>query len=213
MTHPSQEVSTLVVAARQAAREALSDFRQQDDYLLANGASLMSEDSHEILHIDTLDRIVNAALSSLSAALADKGAGEPDHQKLTEEARLVAAGFDMDDDLDRPDIECDCEKCAAYYRTSPPGAPAPGWQPIASAPKDGTAVFVYVKGDSLYPTAAQFKSRAYWEKEYGDPEYMAEGWYWSFGYPDDFHEEVIEPSHWMPLPASPTVPAPKENAA
>lgn len=47
--------------AYQAAREALSEFRQQDDYLLAHGASLMSDDSHEILHTDTLRRAVAAA--------------------------------------------------------------------------------------------------------------------------------------------------------
>jgi hypothetical protein len=45
-----------------AAREALPEFRQQDDYLLAHGASLMSEDSHEIVHVDTVRKIVAAAL-------------------------------------------------------------------------------------------------------------------------------------------------------
>ena len=80
------------------------------------------------------------------------------------------------------------------------------WQPVETAPKDGIEVFVYVAGDSVFPTAASYKSSAYFEKEYGDPEYMAEGWYWSFGYPSDFHEDVISPTHWMPLPADPTPP-------
>ena len=80
------------------------------------------------------------------------------------------------------------------------------WQPVETAPKDGIEVFVYVAGDSVFPTAASYKSSAYFEKEYGDPEYMAEGWYWSFGYPSDFHEDVISPTHWMPLPAAPTPP-------
>lgn len=77
------------------------------------------------------------------------------------------------------------------------------WQPIATAPKDGTDIFVYVRGDTVYPTAASYKSSAYFKQEYGDSEYMAEGWYWSFGYPSDFHEETLEPSHWMPIPAMP----------
>lgn len=81
-----------------------------------------------------------------------------------------------------------------------------GWRDIASAPRDGTPVFVYVPGASLYPTAASYKSRVYWQKEYGDPEYMAEGWYWCFGYPKDFHEETIEPIAWMPLPEPPPTP-------
>lgn len=48
--------------AMDAVREALPEFRQQDDYLLAHGASLMSEDSHEIVHVDTVRKIVAAAL-------------------------------------------------------------------------------------------------------------------------------------------------------
>jgi hypothetical protein len=74
---------------------------------------------------------------------------------------------------------------------------------MESAPKDGTTVFVYVRGDSLYPTAARYDSREYFEREYGDPEYMEEGWRWAFGYPSDFHEELIEPYAWRPLPSPP----------
>lgn len=42
-------------------REALPEFAQQDDYLLAHGASLMSESSHEIIHIDTLRKMTAVA--------------------------------------------------------------------------------------------------------------------------------------------------------
>lgn len=77
------------------------------------------------------------------------------------------------------------------------------WQPIETAPKNGTEVFVYVKGGSCFPTAASFKSKEYFLKEYGDEEYMPHGWYWAFGYPNDFHEETINPTHWMHIPADP----------
>jgi hypothetical protein len=42
-------------------RDALLEngFTQQDDYLLAHGASLMSESSHEIIHVDTLRAILD----------------------------------------------------------------------------------------------------------------------------------------------------------
>ena len=50
--------------ALDAARLALAEFSQQDDYLLAHGASLMSENSHEILHMDTLRKIVSAAVAA-----------------------------------------------------------------------------------------------------------------------------------------------------
>lgn len=49
-------------------REALPEFAQQDDYLLAHGASLMSESSHEIIHVDTLRKIVDAVLTTPAAA-------------------------------------------------------------------------------------------------------------------------------------------------
>lgn len=77
------------------------------------------------------------------------------------------------------------------------------WRPIETAPKDGTTVLVYVPGETLYPTAASYDSREYFAKEYGDPEYMPEGWRWENGYPGDFHEEVIDPTHWLPLPSPP----------
>jgi hypothetical protein len=55
---------TPLLDALERARAALPDFRQQDDYLLAHGASLMSEASHEIIHTDTLTKIVLAVLSA-----------------------------------------------------------------------------------------------------------------------------------------------------
>ncbi|OCZ68581.1 hypothetical protein A9G00_24585 [Achromobacter xylosoxidans] len=51
-------------AVLDGVRAALPEFRQQDDYLLAHGASLMSENSHEIIHIDTVRCIIRAALSA-----------------------------------------------------------------------------------------------------------------------------------------------------
>lgn len=51
-------------AVLDGVRAALPEFRQQDDYLLAHGASLMSENSHEIIHFDTVRRIIRAALSA-----------------------------------------------------------------------------------------------------------------------------------------------------
>jgi hypothetical protein len=74
------------------------------------------------------------------------------------------------------------------------------WRPIETAPKDGTHVFLYVPGDSLYPTVGHYDTREYFMKEYGDADYMDEGWRWSYGYPADFHDDALEPTRWMPLP-------------
>jgi hypothetical protein len=71
--------------AMDAVREALPEFRQQDDYLLAHGASLMSEDSHEIVHVDTVRKIVEAALQW---AASQQAAGFP--PRMLEHLREVA---------------------------------------------------------------------------------------------------------------------------
>jgi hypothetical protein len=58
------------------ARQALPEFRQQDDYLLAHGASLMSEHSHEIIHIDTLRRIIAALRAQPERELLKRARGK-----------------------------------------------------------------------------------------------------------------------------------------
>lgn len=82
----SDEREVLVKRAYEAAREELSEYHQQDDYLLAHGASLLSEESHEIFHVDALLRVVEAAVSA--ALTAHGSAGEP----VAEVCSVVAAG-------------------------------------------------------------------------------------------------------------------------
>lgn len=57
------------------------------------------------------------------------------------------------------------------------------WQPIETAPKDGTDILVYEK--------------------YKDSEYIVvasnHGFYWAF----DDRDTEINPTHWMPLPEPP----------
>lgn len=72
-----------------------------------------------------------------------------------------------------------------------------GWQPIETAPKDGTRVFVYgwQYGVSLLGVGYWFQSRTI--KELG-------GWICH-----TLPEQVVsgtftDPTHWMPLPAPPT---------
>lgn len=61
-----------------------------------------------------------------------------------------------------------------------------GWQPIGTAPKDGTEFAAYEEGD-VY--------KCHW-KEYDDGEgRFSEGWY------DHVNETLENPTHWMPLPA------------
>jgi hypothetical protein len=80
------------------------------------------------------------------------------------------------------------------------------WQPIETAPRDGSEVFAWMRG-SLVPVAVYFVSREYLEEEYGDPYYMEAGWYYSLGYPfdDALPEYPLDDylTHWMPLPDPP----------
>jgi hypothetical protein len=78
-----------------------------------------------------------------------------------------------------------------------------GWQPIDTAPKDGTDVWV-MNPKWLMPCPAGYFSKEYFEREYSDPDYMEEGWYPSAGFLFDLPEVVIEPTIWMPiLPSTP----------
>lgn len=72
-----------------------------------------------------------------------------------------------------------------------------GWQPIETAPKDGTKVLVYDESYGL-------PQKAWFGKDHFKEEY--EGWL--FGDGDDYscglYFTPIEPTHWMPLPKPPT---------
>jgi hypothetical protein len=60
-----------------------------------------------------------------------------------------------------------------------------GWQPIETAPKDGTMLLVRSPDMSPYPSAAKWSlSENRWV------EYVTSDW--------------CDPTHWMPLPAAPT---------
>lgn len=69
------------------------------------------------------------------------------------------------------------------------------WQPIATAPKDGTRIDLWVGGER-HTDCAWYKGNA-WHPEDGwyDPAYeYGDGWFLD---DDEF------PSHWMPFPAPP----------
>jgi len=68
------------------------------------------------------------------------------------------------------------------------------WQPIETAPKDGTAILLWCPPDDG------------WES------FIVQGWYESGIYDRRFYNAVDEnplmpqPTHWMPLPTSPEAP-------
>src|SRR5690606_69758 len=87
---------------------------------------------------------------------------------------------------------------ADLERTSPsPAQSVPsGWQPIETAPKDGTWVLSYCTGfDVSYgPHHAPGFAIIAWDDEFGFWQVM----------PDSAYEIGATPTHWTPLPAAPT---------
>lgn len=74
------------------------------------------------------------------------------------------------------------------------------WEPIETAPKDGTWILAVVKGWT--PAVARWTTN--WREggsfEFVEPETFAEESHWH-----EFIEtsEPWQPTHWMPLPAGP----------
>jgi hypothetical protein len=63
------------------------------------------------------------------------------------------------------------------------------WQPIETAPKDGTPIWLF------YPEAHEQDRQAvgWWVNDFREPRWMDHA---------DAHD-FIQPSHWMPLPEPP----------
>lgn len=75
-------------------------------------------------------------------------------------------------------------------------APQDGWQPIETAPKDGTLIWLIEDGKPLGLLVAHHVS-GFWVP---DARYQSGG-YWAAV----DSANVLHPSHWMPLPAAPHV--------
>lgn len=75
-----------------------------------------------------------------------------------------------------------------------------GWQPIETAPKDGTHIIVWPYQHMRYkrPMGDKRPGEAYWHQP-GNPEH--EG-FWIFASGLGYRAE--HPTHWQPLPASPS---------
>lgn len=84
--------------------------------------------------------------------------------------------------------------CISYESAQAIERLIPKWQPIETAPKDGTSVL-------LFKQSMDFKIRGYGYWEGGDS--FVSGWI-SKGFDDTFGNlGLANPSHWMPLPEPP----------
>ena len=74
------------------------------------------------------------------------------------------------------------------------------WQPIETAPKDGTAVLLYGlwAGEIAGPTSHPTTDIGAWSKHKGD----FDGFEWCLS-TGDAYACWMKPTHWMPLPPAP----------
>lgn len=75
--------------------------------------------------------------------------------------------------------------------------PEPAWQPIETAPKDGTEILLFelLRGEESMIRAG------YWEDQGESIHDVGEAAGWSIA--DSGYIGEIRPTHWMPLPAPP----------
>lgn len=74
------------------------------------------------------------------------------------------------------------------------------WQPISSAPKDGTCVWIFVPEYEPNEYVASFGSTADLPKDHED---YWEGWILADEILVNHCADELEPTHWMPRPAPP----------
>lgn len=83
------------------------------------------------------------------------------------------------------------------------------WQPIETAPKDGTVVDLWVSEYEGWPEGGSERlAKCMWvEDPYGDgDEFDQSGWYQSYAEIESFGNKVdkrARVTHWMPLPEPP----------
>lgn len=75
------------------------------------------------------------------------------------------------------------------------------WQPIATAPKDGTHVIVCDRSDDSFPFSQRPPTVAHWFGPPDLPGLRSGGWYLSVSYTEQ--PRLNWPTHWMPLPPPP----------
>ncbi len=101
------------------------------------------------------------------------------------ELKATAADVKAAADWVFANVEGQCHPRAAYLAGALAERSKRTWQPISTAPKDGTLILVSWAGSGVHPIVSR------WLKN-------AEAW------THPFNKPVNPPTHWMPLPESPS---------
>ena len=109
-----------------------------------------------------------------------RGSGLP---KVSKPSNNVAGTFISFSLFDRPVAEIDDNNLAAHVHAVDQGEEMSEWQPIETAPRDGTEILLFARG----PYKDDYRGVGQWSGQRND-------WFWNF---------AIRPTHWMPLPEPP----------
>ncbi len=121
-------------------------------------------------------------------------AGEREAMETLRGVRICAASWEPDVRLLGNVRAGDIVRAIDALATRPTPAPAEGgWQPIATAPKDGTQIFV---ARDMGPHG-WILGTAHWREVAG-----LSGWF-SWGIAGGSELGLAHPTHWMPLPQPP----------
>lgn len=78
------------------------------------------------------------------------------------------------------------------------------WQPIETAPKDGTTILIY-GGTYFHDNDGSWNADDSQLKHVTTAYFRRDGWCMGFG--ESYNDEIwAKPTHWMPLPTPPTQP-------
>lgn len=103
-------------------------------------------------------------------------------------------------------VEVKCKECGAPAKVACPiqfAVPAPmqqsGWQPIETAPKDGTEILLGVDIATVWIVRnGRWDNGEYWEEQGFDSQEEITGWW---AYTNSVGQEMLcgiyEPTHWM----------------
>jgi hypothetical protein len=120
-------------------------------------------------------------------------------RRLTETWRAKLEAHDAGSNALSADEAGQMSACADELDEVLSVSPQPeGWQPISSAPRDGTMILVYPSSNWVEGTKGDYEVTC-WDVDFGC-------WMLS-AIPDDY----AGPTHWMPLPSTPVLPAPERE--
>lgn len=188
---PTPEMIDAFIIAKESADRRLYGFHNLGRHFILDGTTevwFTASDDYEVGHAAMMAQLERLRMeAALSAALSV----QPAAAVVGEPVAWMHPTANWSD-VDRQKILNHCVKDGdmPVPLYAAPSAPE-GWQPIETAPKDGTEILAYGYARCDGSRYANGQHIAWWDAELG----------WTGRDPDD--RVTLHPSHWRPLPPRP----------